>query len=69
MYISWVHGEEQGEPIGVKFFGDHETADVITHAKFQVPLTLCLQTRTPQIYRLQALSILVTITVTATAVL
>ena len=50
MYISEVRREEWGEPIGVKFLGDHETTDIITHAKFQVPLTLCFQTMTPQIY-------------------
>ena len=43
MYISGVRGEE-GEPIGVKFLGDHEMADVITHAKFQVLLTLRFRT-------------------------
>ena len=50
MYISGVRGEERGEPIGVKFLGDHEMADIITHAKFQVLLTLRFQTMTPQIY-------------------
>ena len=64
MYISGVRGEEWGEPIGVKFLGYHEMADVINRAKFQVPQTLRLRTRTPHIYRLQALSFFVPITVT-----
>ena len=50
MYISGVRGEERGEPIGVKILEYYELADIITHAKFQVPLTLRFRTMTPQIY-------------------